>query len=54
MNAHRLSTIRDCDVIFPKRNGSVAARGSFGELVAADAQFREMAGDPGRVHRLKS
>ncbi|MEM9969501.1 MAG: ABC transporter ATP-binding protein [Pseudomonadota bacterium] len=44
MIAHRLSTVRDCDVIFLLRHGAVAAHGTFDELIAKDAEFREMAG----------
>ncbi|WEK62700.1 MAG: ATP-binding cassette domain-containing protein [Candidatus Microbacterium colombiense] len=37
--AHRLSTIRNADVIFFMRDGEVAASGSFDEVVAAEPEF---------------
>lgn len=37
--AHRLSTIRDADIIFFMRDGEVAASGSFEEVVAAEPEF---------------
>jgi len=43
MIAHRLSTVRRCDRIFLMRRGRVEAAGSFDELVASSAEFREMA-----------
>ncbi|MEM9972069.1 MAG: ATP-binding cassette domain-containing protein, partial [Pseudomonadota bacterium] len=45
MIAHRLTTVRDCDMIFLLRHGQVAAQGTFDQLVASDAEFREMAGE---------
>ena len=40
--AHRLSTVQGCDRIYLLDKGQVAAQGTFGELVARDARFREM------------
>lgn len=37
--AHRLSTIRNADIIFFMRDGEVAAAGSFSEVVAAEPEF---------------
>lgn len=37
--AHRLSTIRNADIIFFMRNGEVAASGTFQEVVAAEPEF---------------
>jgi ATP-binding cassette subfamily C protein len=37
--AHRLSTIRNADIIFFMRNGEVAASGTFEEVVAAEPEF---------------
>jgi ABC-type multidrug transport system fused ATPase/permease subunit len=45
MIAHRLSTVRSCDVIFLMRNGQVAASGTFDELAESDQEFRRMAAD---------
>jgi ABC-type multidrug transport system fused ATPase/permease subunit len=41
--AHRLSTIRDSDVICFLQDGTIAARGTFDELVAAVPNFAEQA-----------
>jgi ABC-type multidrug transport system fused ATPase/permease subunit len=41
--AHRLSTIRDSDLICFLQDGTIAARGSFDELVAAVPNFAEQA-----------
>lgn len=43
MIAHRLSTVRDCDIIFYLKAGQVVACGSYDELVAASEDFRELA-----------
>ena len=43
MIAHRLSTVKNCDVIFLMEHGSLAASGTFDELVAKNETFREMA-----------
>lgn len=40
--AHRLSTVKDCDRLFFLKAGRIAASGSFAELYARDADFREM------------
>jgi ATP-binding cassette, subfamily B, bacterial PglK len=41
--AHRLSTIRDADVVFFMRNGTVAASGTFDEVVARVPDFAQQA-----------
>jgi ATP-binding cassette, subfamily B, bacterial PglK len=41
--AHRLSTVRDCDVIFMLERGRVVARGRYDELLETSQQFRAMA-----------
>jgi ATP-binding cassette, subfamily B, bacterial PglK len=43
MIAHRLSTVRDCDVIFLMENGRVIARGAYDDLVQQSDLFRAMA-----------
>ncbi len=43
MIAHRLSTVRNCDVIFLMEKGRVSASGTYDELVETSASFREMA-----------
>jgi ABC-type multidrug transport system fused ATPase/permease subunit len=44
MIAHRLSTVRDCDVIFMLEQGRVVAAGSYDELLETNRQFRALAG----------
>ena len=41
--AHRLSTVRRCDRLAVLRDGRLAAVGSYDELLARDAGFRELA-----------
>ncbi|MDD2296718.1 MAG: ABC transporter ATP-binding protein, partial [Sphaerochaetaceae bacterium] len=43
MIAHRLSTVRDCDVIYLMEKGSIVARGTFVELMETNATFKNMA-----------
>jgi ABC-type multidrug transport system fused ATPase/permease subunit len=41
--AHRISTVKDCDVIYVLEKGGVADQGSFQELMTRNASFRAMA-----------
>src|SRR5690606_13297690 len=41
--AHRLTTVQGCDRIYLLDKGQVAAQGTFSELIARNARFREMA-----------
>jgi ABC-type multidrug transport system fused ATPase/permease subunit len=41
--AHRLSTVRNCDVIHLMEHGRIAASGTYDELVAGSETFRRMA-----------
>jgi ATP-binding cassette, subfamily B, bacterial PglK len=41
--AHRISTVRDCDVIYVLEKGGIADQGSYQELMARNASFRAMA-----------
>ena len=43
MIAHRLTTVRDCDMIFLLENGRLAAQGSYDDLVRDSETFRRMA-----------
>jgi ATP-binding cassette, subfamily B, bacterial PglK len=43
MIAHRISTVRECDVIHVLREGEVVAKGSYDELVATSPEFRALA-----------
>ena len=42
MIAHRLSTVRNCDVIFMMERGRVVAQGSYDELFARNRSFQAM------------
>ena len=54
MIAHRLSTVRDCDVVHLMRGGKVAVSGDFSTLVKEDDEFRRMAGDLAQTKSAKS
>ena len=41
--AHRLSTLKDCDVIYEMSEGRIIGQGTFDGLMAISATFREMA-----------
>ena len=41
--AHRISTVKDCDVIYVLEEGHISDQGSYQELVARNASFRAMA-----------
>ena len=43
MIAHRLSTVRDCDVIYVLDKGRVVAQGTFDHLMKSSNEFRAMA-----------
>ena len=43
MIAHRLTTVRDCDMIFLLENGQLAAQGRYDDLVRDNETFRRMA-----------
>jgi len=43
MIAHRMTTVRECDVIYLLEKGKVTARGSYDGLIATNATFRAMA-----------
>jgi ATP-binding cassette subfamily B protein len=43
MVAHRLSTVKRCDVIYELEMGRVAAQGSFDEMLQSSATFRHAA-----------
>jgi ABC-type multidrug transport system fused ATPase/permease subunit len=42
--AHRMSTVRACDLIFQLENGQIIASGTYDELVRDSEAFRRMAG----------
>lgn len=42
--AHRLSTVRDCDVIYQLDQGTVVASGTYEEMLRKSSWFREAAG----------
>jgi ABC-type multidrug transport system fused ATPase/permease subunit len=41
--AHRISTIRECDVIYLMEHGRITASGTYDELLQSNAQFRALA-----------
>lgn len=41
--AHRLSTVKKCDVIYEMSKGQIIASGDFQQLQERSATFREMA-----------
>jgi len=43
MIAHRLATVRECDIIFLLEAGRVVDQGSYNELVERNSSFRRMA-----------
>lgn len=43
MIAHRLATVRQCDIIFLPDSGRVVDQGSYSELVDRNSSFRRMA-----------
>lgn len=42
--AHRISTVRQCDIIFLLEGGKVLARGAYDDLIEKNTFFRELAG----------
>jgi ATP-binding cassette, subfamily B, bacterial PglK len=40
--AHRLSTIRNCDQIVFMKNGAIAGKGTYDELLSSSAEFRHL------------
>jgi len=44
MVAHRLSTVKDCDIIFMLDHGELVGQGSYDELAANNRNFQKMAG----------
>ena len=47
--AHRLSTVRNCDTLFFLRDGRLEVSGSYDELMATNAMFRQMAGPSSKM-----
>jgi len=47
--AHRLTTIRNCDVIYVLKYGKIVGQGKYKELMKSNTEFREIA----RAHLLK-
>ena len=43
MIAHRIATVRECDTIYLMEHGRIIARGTYDELLHANATFRAMA-----------
>ena len=43
MVAHRLSSVRNCDLIYVMEGGRITAQGRYDELIASSQQFRALA-----------
>ena len=41
--AHRLSTVKQCDLIYIVEKGQIAGQGTYDELIESNLQFRRMA-----------
>jgi ABC-type multidrug transport system fused ATPase/permease subunit len=41
--AHRISTVRECDMIYLMEKGCITARGTYDELIQTSSRFRAMA-----------
>jgi len=41
--AHRLTTVKDCDIIYSINKGKITAQGTYDELMSSSASFRAMA-----------
>ena len=41
--AHRLTTIKDCDIIYLIDKGKITAQGTYDKLMSSSASFRAMA-----------
>jgi ABC-type multidrug transport system fused ATPase/permease subunit len=42
MIAHRLSTVRDCDIIFYLENGEIKDRGTYKQLIDTSEGFKKI------------
>jgi len=40
--SHRLSTIKDCDVIYEFESGKVISKGTYNELLKSSSSFQKM------------
>jgi ABC-type multidrug transport system fused ATPase/permease subunit len=43
--AHRIATLRECDVIYLMENGTIIASGSYQELIESESRFRSFANE---------
>ncbi len=50
MVAHRITTVRDCDMVFLMENGRITARGTCGELMVSSETFRAMSRETERQY----
>jgi len=41
--AHRLTTVKDCDIIYLVDKGKITGQGTYDELMSSSASFRAMA-----------
>jgi ATP-binding cassette, subfamily B, bacterial PglK len=47
--AHRLTTLKDCDIIYLLGEGRVVDRGTYGDLIKNNAQFARMANEDNEI-----
>ena len=40
--AHRMSTVRECDILYLLDGGQVVAQGSYDDLLSSNAQFQSI------------
>jgi ABC-type multidrug transport system fused ATPase/permease subunit len=43
MIAHRLTTVKDCDILYFMEDGEIVQKGTYQDLVASNNEFRKMA-----------
>ncbi len=48
MIAHRITTVKDCDMIYLMENGKITAQGTYSALMDSSETFRAMSRSPGR------
>ena len=54
MIAHRLTTLKDCDLIYFIVQGRIKAQGTYNDLMSSNAQFRNMAKNESQSRNIES